>query len=200
MVPGIKYNFEDLCYEGYGFNEWGPILSCSTYKTEMLKKAKFKLSEKTFYVDMELNEYISMLCKTVTYYPLNIYRYLLGRDNQSVAKASYMRNYKDHEKVTIKLIETLNNNEYNISEIRRDYIIRKIILPMIKTQYIITIQFFKKGRPFREFESKLKKYIEFYNHPTVKTRAIKFHRGTKGYLIKFNNTIIKIKYIIRKIF
>ena len=198
MIPGVKYNFEDLCYEGYGFNEWGPILSCSTYKTELLRKANFKLSEKTFYVDMELNENISLACETITYYPLNVYRYLLGRSNQSVAKSSYMRNYKHHEKVTINLIKTLYKNQEKISNIRREYIVKKIILPMIKTQYVVTIEFYNKGKPFREFEKELKKYPEFYSHPIVKTRAIKFHRATKGILIRFNSLLVRIKNIVRR--
>ena len=27
MAPGVKYHFDDLCWEGYGFGEWGPILA-----------------------------------------------------------------------------------------------------------------------------------------------------------------------------
>ena len=200
MVPGIKYNFEDLCYDGYGFDEWGPILSCSTYKTELLRKTNFKLSEKTFYVDMELNEFVSLFCQTVTYYPLNVYRYLLGRNNQSVSKKSYMKNYKHHEKVTINLIKTLYKYQNKISKIRREYIIKKLIIPMIKTQYLVTIGFYSKGKPFREFEKELKRYDEFYNHPLIKTRAIRFHRQTKGLLVRFNSALVKLKNIIRKVF
>ena len=37
LKPGIKYHFDDLCNEDYGFTSWGPILACSSYKTEMLR-------------------------------------------------------------------------------------------------------------------------------------------------------------------
>lgn len=57
MIPNIKYDFEDLCIPNYGFGEWGPILATGNYKTEVLKKTNFKLSEKSFYVDMEYNVY-----------------------------------------------------------------------------------------------------------------------------------------------
>lgn len=198
MQPGTKYNFDDLCYKNYGFTTWGPILSCSTYKTQMLRDAQFKLSEKSFYVDMELNTYISIACKTIVYYPLFIYRYLLGRANQSVAKASYMRNYKHHENVTINIINILEKEKDNISQVRKNYIKDRLIFVMIKTQYLITIEFFKSAKKFKEFDKRLKKYPEIYNNSIIATRGIKFHRATGGYLIKFNKVLIKIKNIFRK--
>lgn len=198
MVEGLEYNFDDLCYEGYGFDLWGPILSCSTYKTDMLKKADFMLSEKCFYVDMELNTHIAIACKTIKYYSLDIYRYLLGRKNQSVTKASYMRNYRNHERVIMNIINILNDNLDKISECKKSYIKRKLILTMIKSQYIVTVQFFNKGKPFREFEKKLKKYPEYYNNPEVATRGIKFHRWTHGYFIRFHSILLRILSILKK--
>lgn len=199
MVPGLEYKFEELCYKGYGFTDWGPILSCSTYKTKMLKEANFSLSEKCFYVDMELNTYISIACKTIKYYPLYIYRYFLGRSNQSVTKQSYMRNYKNHEKVTMNIINILYKNHDKISELKREYIIRNLILVMIKTQYIVCVEFYNKRKPFIEFEKQLKNYPEFYNNEEILTNAIKFHRFTKGYFIRFNSTLVRIKSILKKL-
>lgn len=199
MVPGLEYHFDDLCYENYGFKLWGPILSCSTYKTEMLKEMDFKLSEHCFYVDMELNANISIACKTIKFYPLYIYRYLLGRENQSVTKESYMRNYKHHEKVTLNIIKLLYNHQNSISAVRKSYIIRNLILIMIKTQYIVTVEFFNKGKPFREFEKQLKNFPEFYNDSSFVTQGIKFHRLTNGYFIRYNSFLIKVKNKIRNI-
>ena len=75
MPPFIKHDLENMSYEGFGFTEWGPLLSTSTYKTSMLKEANFKLDEKCFYVDMELNLLTYIHSKTVKYIPLNIYNY-----------------------------------------------------------------------------------------------------------------------------
>lgn len=199
MVPGLQYNFDDLCYDNYGFSMWGPILSCSTYKTQMLKDADFLLSEHCFYVDMELNTHISIACKTIKYYPLYIYRYFLGRPNQSVTKASYMRNYKNHEHVTLNIIKILKDNENNLSDLRKKYIIHKLILVMIKTQYIVCIEFYNKAKPFKEFERELKQYPEFYNHAEVLTNGLKFHRRTHGCFIRFNSSLVKLKSFFKKI-
>ena len=69
---------------------------------------------------------------------------------------------------------------------------------MIKSQYIVTVQFFNKGKPFREFEKKLKKYPEYYNNPEVATRGIKFHRWTHGYFIRFHSILLRILSILKK--
>ena len=70
-----------------------------------------------------------------------------------------------------------------MSDIRKQFIMKKIILTMIKTQYIITIQYYNRRKPFKSFEKKLKKYPEIYNNSEIATRAVKFHRLTGGYLI-----------------
>lgn len=199
LKENIQYKFDDLCYKNYGFTSWGPILSCSTYKTEMLKKANFKLSHNMFYVDMELNINVAICCKTIKYFDLNIYRYLLGREGQSVNKKSYIKNYKHHENVTINLIEIYNKNEANLSESRKNYIINKLILPMVSTQYEICINYFNKGNPFREFDKRLKKYSNFYNNSFIKIRKVRFHRATNGYLIWLNSFLVKLSSVIKKI-
>lgn len=199
MAPGVQYHFDDLCWDGYGFGEWGPILACSSYKTEMLKKADFKISEKMFYVDMELNIHIAIACDTLKYYPLTIYRYLLGRAGQSANYDGYIRNYKHHEQVTINLINILKSKENLISEKKRNYVVDKLILPMISTQYLVVIEWFKKRNGFLEFENQLKNYPEFYNAPRITTKKVKFHRLTKGFLIRFHSFFVRINAILRKI-
>lgn len=183
MYPGLQYKMDDLCYEGYGFTEWGPLLSTSTYKTEMLKKANFKISEKCFYVDMELNVYGIINANTVVYYPLDLYVYYIGRAGQSVSRESYTKNYKNHEHVTMKIINEYYNNP-NITEQKRKYIKEKIIIPLIKNQYIITNVYFTNGKAFRSFDKQLKKYGEFYNLDFENTLRMKIYRATNGKTIR----------------
>ena len=183
LSPGVEYNFEDLCYEGYGFDRWGPILSTSTYRTQMLQDAGFSLSEKMFYVDMELNTYIALYAQTIKYYPLSLYRYLLGNQGQSVSRQSYTRNYKHHENVTIKMLEILFSHR-EISRNRNEYIKNKLIVPMIITQYDIIIKYVKTIEAFRSFDKRLKKFKDYYYDNRIATKRIKFHRKSRGIFIK----------------
>lgn len=200
LKPGVKYHFDDLCYEDYGFTSWGPILSCSSYKTEMLKNGRFELSEKMFYVDMELNVNVAILCDTITYYDLNIYRYLLGRDGQSVNRKSYTRNYKHHENVCINIIDTYYKHYDILSKSKKNYIENHLILPMLSTQYQICINYHNKSKPFREFNNRLKKYPHFYNHSKIKIKNVVFHRLTGGWFIFLNDFFIEINTLLHKVF
>lgn len=196
MVPGMKYYLEDLCDEVYGFREWGPLLSTSTFRTKMLKDANFKISEKCFYVDMELNTYAFINAKTIKYYPLDIYIYYIGRVGQSVSRDSYARNYKNHEHVTLKLIEEYYNNN-TITENKKRYLMRKIIMPLTKCQYLVTTEFLNNGVGFRSFDKQLKKYPEIYKK--MEGKRIFVHRITRGHLIKLVHIIDSIlRRIIRK--
>lgn len=196
LKPGIQYHFDDLCHDNYGFSIWGPILSCSSYKTEVFKN-KFKISEKMFYVDMELNTYIAIYCDTITYYDLNIYRYLLGREGQSVSKESYIRNYKNHENVCINMIEIYYKNKYLISEEKRHYIINKLIIPIISTQYEICLNYFKVRKAFLEFDKRLKSYPEFYYNKRILIKKVRFYRKTKGRLKRVSNILVTINGLIK---
>lgn len=198
LKPGIKYKFDDLCYPQYGFTSWGPILSCSSYKTEMLKNSGYKLLEKTFYVDMQLNTYVAILCDTITYYDLNIYRYFLGRDGQSIARSSYTRNYKHHENVCFAMLEAYYEAKDKISSNKQKYIKNNLLTPMLTTQYYICINYFNKSKPFNEFNSRLKKYPEFYNDKKIALSGVKFHRVTGGLLIWCNTFLVKIKNIFKR--
>ncbi len=195
MIPGLKYYIEDLCDSIYGFNEWGPLLSTSTFKTKMLKDANFKISEKCFYVDMELNTYAFINAKTIMYYPLDLYVYFLGRSGQSVSQESYTKNYKNHEHVTLKLIEEYYNNK-NITINKKEYILNKIILPLVKCQYMVTTEFLNNSVGFKSFDHQLKKYSEIYN--MIKGKRIKIHRITNGHLIRLIKFIDKVKQKLRR--
>lgn len=197
MQPDKTYNIEDLCYEGYGFGKWGPLLSTSTFKTKMLKEANFKISEHCFYVDMELNAMAFANAKTVKYYPLDIYVYYLGRMGQSVSSESFKRNYKHHEKVTLRIIEDIYL-KCDLNEEKKTYIKNKIILPLITTQYYIVTDYFTGGKQFIEFDDKLKKYDEFYNDGSYLNRKIKLYRMTHGKFVNVIRFLVYIKHIIFK--
>ena len=150
MQSGFKYDFDDLCFEGYGFDNWGPILSTSNIKLSKLKEANFKLSEKTFYVDMEYNTYYLPFVDTMTYYDLDIYRYFIGRPQQSVSLTSFVKNINHHERVINNILTYTNNT--NMSDAKKSYIYEKLALPMIKVHYNLLTDIIKNGKDFRRFD------------------------------------------------
>lgn len=180
MEEGKQYNIEDLCYAGYGFNRYANILHTSTFKTKMLKDAGFKISEKCFYVDMELNTYSFMLAKTVTYYSLDLYIYYLGRAGQSVSPEAFKKNYKQHEHVLLKIINEIDNQN-DLSYAKKQCLYRTIVLPMIETQYYILTEYLQDIDEFKLFDDKIKKHQDLYNDKFIlKGKTIEFRKRLKS--------------------
>lgn len=200
LVPGTQYNLDELYYGGndYGFIEFGPLLPTSTYKTSILKNANFKIDEHCFYVDMEYNLIGYINAKTVSYYPLDIYNYYLGRQGQSISKEAYKRNIAHHEKVCLRLLEYYTEKESTLSESKKAYLNKCIIIPMCKRQYELSTELFKNNEHFLSFDKKLRNFPEFYNNINIAGRRIKTHRMTGGHLIWLNKFIIKLGKLIRR--
>ncbi|MBQ8474588.1 MAG: glycosyltransferase [Clostridia bacterium] len=189
MQPKMHYNFDDLCYDGYGFVSWGPILATANFRKEVLKDS-FKLTEKSFYIDMEFDAFSIEKAKTMTYYPLDIYRYFIGRIDQSISENSYKRNYAQHENVIFNLINYYKTAK--ISDAKKRYILNKLIMPMIVAHYVILINYWKSGKKYIAFERRLSKYPDIYNNPLIATGMKKLHRKTGGMFVKSENVIRKL--------
>ena len=195
MDPGKTYKIDELARSKKGFRKWGPLLSTTTFKTKILKDANFKISEHCFYVDMEINSIAFCKAKTVKFYPLDLYIYYLGRQGQSVSAESFKRNYKNHEHVTLRIIEDIYYKE-KMTAAKKSYLKNKIICPMIVAQYYITTEHFDNGKQFMEFDEQLKKYPEFYKEKEVIDSRVKIYRLTKGRFMKTIRFLVKIKHLI----
>ncbi|MCD7790138.1 MAG: hypothetical protein LUH55_06270 [Bacteroides thetaiotaomicron] len=71
----------------------------ATYKTEMLKNMKERLTEHCFYTDAEFAVYPVAYVNTVCVCHLPIYVYRIGREGQSVSATGIKKHYKEQEMV-----------------------------------------------------------------------------------------------------
>lgn len=173
-----KYKFEDLIYYGYGFMEHGPLLSTSNYKTKLLKKAGFKISEKKPYVDMEFNAFSIRYVNTLTYYNLDIYRYLIGRQGQTVSKDFWKRKYKDHEFIIFNILDTISKMNYTWE--KEEYVFRYIVSQMVNSQ-IFMFDTLTKWDELDDFLNRLKKYRHAYD---ISLEYISSLRGNSQLILK----------------
>lgn len=185
LTPGVEYHLDDVCIGSYGFKNWGPTLPTSTYKTECLRKANFKLLEKTFYVDMMYNAYSILCIDTVKRYDLNIYRYYIGNAGQSVSEEGMKKNYKHHENVIIELMKIVSNDK-RFSPSKREYVLRRLLLPMVYVQYYINLDLFHSRKKFMIFEKRVKNFPQLMQYHEFNIRNTKFHRYTKGIFVGIN--------------
>lgn len=198
LIPGQQRDLDFMHANGYGFGEWGPLLSTTNVKTDILKRADFKIDENCFYVDMEYNFIIYTLSKTVAYYPIIIYSYYLGRIGQSMSKESLKRNVLHHEKVTLRLLAEYEKRKSTLSEGKRIYLKNKMIIPMCKSQYYIATEMFNDGKHFLSFDEKFRDYPDFYNNPEIAGKIVRLHRKTRGNSVRVDKHIKRLKYRLKK--
>lgn len=163
------------------------VMATSTYKTSILKSSNLHLMEKTFYVDMQYNVVPITEVNTFTYYNLDIYRYFIGRLDQSVNTSSFVRNKLHHEKVLKFLIEFYEDNKRKLSVNKKRYI-KMIINYTLYTHYNIFCSYdtSKKEatKQIKEFDKYLKeKSIKLYLE-SDKMAYTKMHRKTNFYFVK----------------
>ena len=191
LNENVLYNFDKIDL-GILYGEYF-MLATSTYKLEVLKKGNVNLFEKTFYVDMQYNIQAITKVKTFTYYDLDIYRYYIGRKEQSTNVNSLVKNKMHHEKVMKYLLEYYVINKNKMSK-NKDKYVRQIIIYMLFTHYTIFCSYdrdyddaYKKIKDFDEYFKSLD--LSLYNEMN-KMSLIKANRKTK---FKCINTKLKFK-------
>lgn len=170
-------------------------MATSTIKTEKLRKAKLHLDEKTFYVDMEYILLPFLEMNSMIYLDYNIYRYFIGRVEQSVNIQSFVKNRAHHEKVVRRILEFYKS--INENEPKREYI-RKIILQLLNTHYIIYCKARLNSKndlnEIRNFDKFLHdNYLDLYEDLRKEQRYIKWNQKTNfRYAQSKNNLLSKI--------
>lgn len=187
-----KFNYDML--DGKYF-----YMATSTYKTQILKDIKLYLDEKTYYVDMEYNIFPITNISSFIYLDYDIYRYFIGRKDQSISAKSFVRNRKDHEKVIKRLLQFLDNAKLNAN--KKKYVVG-IILQLLNTHYSIYCNTLIDDKSLRkvmkkeikEFDFYLKnKYADIYNQALESYERIRFNSKTKfRYAVKSNYWLMKI--------
>ena len=134
-------------------------MATSTYKLSVLKEANLQLSEKCFYVDMQYNLQPIPYIKTFVFLELDVYRYFIGRADQSVNSMSYVRNYNDHEKVVLKQIESFQHHRNSLSDVKLAYL-RRVMHYFLFSHYLICIQYDDDKKRAQERISKFDKVFK----------------------------------------
>ena len=191
------YCFDDIdlkILEGEYF-----VMATSTYKTEILRTSRLKMLEKTFYVDMQYNVVPMTKVETFTYYHLDIYRYFIGRKEQSMNMDNFVRNQEHHKKMIKWLIEYYTHISSKLPSNKREYI--EIILTYtLNTHYSIYCEYDKDhARAYKEivdFDQYLLKVNKALYERINCMAYIRYNRKTKFKFVRLNgrkwNTAMKM--------
>lgn len=154
------YSFDDISKYVY-IN-----MHAAAFRTEVLRQMDRHLDEHCFYVDAEYMIYPIPELETVVFLDVLVYRYRLGRDEQSMNIQNMQKNMSHHEKVLAHLLEFYDDRQNGLTEEKRAYVakgIAKIAVSQIKIYltYPADAEWKKK---IRELERNLKRnYTAIYH-------------------------------------
>lgn len=167
------------------------VMATSAYKTEILRKSGLKLLENTFYVDMQYNVVPITRVETFVYYRLDIYRYFIGRKEQSMNMDNFVRNQEHHKKMIKWLIEYYTAISSKLSPNKREYI--EIILTYtLNTHYSIYCEYDKNHkRAYTEiinFDNYLLKKNKHLYERLNCMAYVRYNRKTKFKFVRINGS------------
>ena len=194
-----KYSFESFDLDKLQGEYF--VMATSTYKTEVLRRSKLKLLEKTFYVDMQYNVVPMTVVNSFAYYDLDIYRYFIGRPDQSMNMDNFVRNQEHHKKMIKWLIEYYTKKSPELNSNQKKYI-EQILIYTLYTHYTIYCVYDKDHkRAYKEIVD-FDKYLLNVNEELYEKLNcmgdVRYNRKTKFVWIKRNNELWKKALIIGK--
>lgn len=165
------------------------VMATTTYRTKVLRLSELKMLEKTFYVDMQFNVVPMTKVETFTYYHLDIYRYFIGRKEQSMNMNNFVRNRDHHKKMIMWLIDYYTDISANLSANKREYI--EIILTYtLNTHYSIYCEYDSNHKRAYEEIKAFDNYLWNKNkvlYERLNCMAyVRYNRKTKFRFVKIN--------------
>ena len=159
------------------FDNKGPLLSTTTFKTSLFKQNPFRIDEKSYYVDMEYNLFTYLRSSTFMYINMPLYFYRLERDGQSMQHESMIKNHKQHEKVILRLCTELKEIKYSQKDLfSYEFLKKSLYHPMVLSHFQLLTEKNKSAKDFRNFIRNLKK-----------CEAADFDIDTYGKIIKLHS-------------
>lgn len=137
-----------------------------TVRTGHMRATGMRLLEHTFYEDYEYIVKASAPAKSIEFFDIEVYQYLVGNAGQSVSHANYVKRWNDHERVVWELLRYLTERRAHAVELSPEaleYLEYKVHL-IIDTHYNIALLFdddrARGRRRARAFRDELKAFDE----------------------------------------
>lgn len=136
IETGAVIPFESIC--NVEQTESYIAIHTLTVKTALLRDRGIRISEGIFYVDYEFIVKATCFARTALFVPVEVYQYLVGNANQSMAAQNMVNRYLHHEQVIRALLAFADAHEFPPAIER--YLKRKIRL-IVHTHYNVLLIF-----------------------------------------------------------
>ena len=158
------------------------------YKTEILQKAAIDFPEKVFYTDTLFASIPLFFAKDLYYTNLQLYRYFIGRDGQTIAPESIRKNRKSVETVIRYYYQKYLENKSNLSKNKNEFTI-KSLKNLIEMYYKILhhMSFSDAQKELAEWHRFVKKSEDYHHFSTNK--MIKYYNILPYFIFRYTSFV-----------
>ena len=168
------------------------------YRTQMLKNCGLELPQHTFYVDNIFVYYPLPYVKNLYYMDLDLYRYFIGRADQSVNESIMVKRVDQQLRVTKHMIDCQDLDALKNQKRLRAYMLHYLSIMMAISDIFLLLD---GSAEAREKKTQLWQYLKEHTSPSV-YRAVRLSLGgiTNLHFPKSDTIIVGGYRIARKIF
>ena len=158
------------------------------YKTEVLRKAAIDFPEKVFYTDTLFLFFSLFFAKDLYYTNLQLYRYFIGRDGQTIAPESIRKNRKSVETVVRYYYQKYLENKDKLSANKNEYSI-KSLSNLVEMYYRILhhMSFSDANRELAEWHKFVKKAANYKDFS--QSKMIKYYNILPYFVFRYTSFI-----------
>lgn len=170
------------------------LMHSCIYRTKLLRDCGLELPKHTFYVDNIFVYQPLPSVRTMYYMNVNLYRYFIGRDDQSVTEENMIKRIDQQLFVNKYMIDCCDVMALKQRKLK-NYMIKYLgIIMTVSSVYLI-----KEGsEKSLEKKEELWNYLKTKNHRLYRCLNAKPLGWTMNLRTKFGHAIIKIGYVISK--
>lgn len=152
------YKAYDFSQADFGMEYF--TMASAMVKTQLLRKADFKLQEHTYYVDVEYILFPIPYIKSVAFTPEYIYRYYVGNLDQSINHEQFVKRYDHHDRVIKRMVKFYEEKRPDLSVGQEQYIKSLMVKHFLRSQFEISAvldpDYVRGSQRAKEFNSFLK--------------------------------------------
>lgn len=178
MPQNKIFTWDDL---GYLKSSQNILMHSVIYRTEVLKKCNLELPKHTFYVDNIFVYKPLPYVNTMYYADLDLYRYFIGREDQSVNEKVMIRRIDQQIRVTKLMIDCYNPMLIKCKKLRK-YMIKYLVMMMT----VSTVLLLKDNT-----EESLNKKEDLWNYLNCKNKKLydEVNKSFLGLCVQFKGLL-----------
>lgn len=149
---------------------------CLAYKTDLLRKSHFSMTERCFYTDVEYAALPFLHVQSIRVSKIALYLYRIGRVGQSVSIEGIERHCTDLVRVCTRLFKCIDSETLERNQYYRDYLIQECATAYSFLTMVPPVA--ERKACLRQFDHTLRKNASMYSAVGKKSRRATLLRIT----------------------